>query len=41
VPSGVYAASEHFAGGQPASELLEAVDRAVREAIALANATIN
>lgn len=41
VPSGVYATSEQFAGGRPTSELVQAVDRAVREAIALANATID
>jgi FMN reductase len=41
VPSGVYGMSEQFADGRPAPELLGAVDRAVREAVALATAAID
>ena len=40
VPSGVYGTSEQFTDGKPAAELLRAVDRAVREAITFATATI-
>src|SRR6266852_2533285 len=40
VPSGVYGGSEQFADGKPAPELLRAVDRAVREAMAFATAAI-
>src|SRR6267143_1297289 len=36
VTNGVYATSGQFAGGKPGRELLEAVDRAVGEALALA-----
>jgi len=38
VAHGVYATSEQFADGTPAAELRAAVDRAVREAVALASA---
>src|SRR5213083_1796592 len=38
VAHGVYATSEQFAGETPAAELRAAVDRAVREAVALASA---
>lgn len=41
VPSGVYGSSEQFANGQVAPELLGAVDRAVREAVAFAAAAID
>jgi len=39
VASAVYATSEQFQDGQPGPELLQSLDRAVREAIALAAAT--
>ena len=38
VASGVYATSSQFQGGKPSRELLEAVERAVGEALALATA---
>ena len=38
IASGVYATSQQFADGKPGRELLEAVDRAVAEALALATA---
>ena len=38
VAHGVYATSEQFSNGTPAAELRAAVDRAVREAVALASA---
>ena len=38
VAHGIYATSEQFADGTPAAELCAAVDRAVREAVALASA---
>ncbi|PYO30281.1 MAG: FMN reductase (NADPH) [Gemmatimonadetes bacterium] len=38
IAHGVYATSEQFADGTPAAELRAAVDRAVREAVALASA---
>jgi len=38
VAAGVYGTSGQFQDGKPAAELLEAVDRAVREAWALAGA---
>ena len=38
VASGVYATSSQFQDGKPGPELLEAVDRAVGEALALATA---
>src|SRR5256886_17553688 len=38
VAHGVYATSEQFSNGTPAAELRAAVDRAVREAAALASA---
>jgi len=38
VASGVYATSSQFQGGKPGRELLEAVERAVGEALALATA---
>ena len=38
VAHGIYATSEQFADGTPAAELRAAVDRAVREAVALASA---
>jgi len=38
VAHGVYATSEQFSNGTPAAELRGAVDRAVREAVALASA---
>jgi len=38
IAQGVYATSEQFADGTPAAELRAAVDRAVREAVALASA---
>jgi len=41
VPSGVYGRSEQFADGKPAAELRRVVDRAVREALALAAAAID
>ncbi len=40
VASGVYATSAQFQDGKPGAELLEAVDRAVREALALAAAVL-
>ena len=39
VASGVYATGTQFQDGRPGPELLQAVDRAVREALALAGAT--
>ncbi|HEX4627427.1 MAG TPA: NAD(P)H-dependent oxidoreductase [Gemmatimonadales bacterium] len=41
VASAVYATSEQFADGTPGPALLQAVDRAVREALALAGGTID
>ncbi len=40
VASGVYATSAQFQDGKPGTELLHAVDRAVREALALAGAAL-
>lgn len=40
VASGVYGTSAQFTDGQPAPELLTAVDRAVREALALVGASL-
>jgi len=40
VASGVYATSGQFQDGKPGAELLQAVDRAVREALALAGAAL-
>jgi FMN reductase len=40
VASGVYATSGQFQDGKPGAELLQAVDRAVREALALAGAPL-
>ncbi|HMH83258.1 MAG TPA: NAD(P)H-dependent oxidoreductase [Gemmatimonadales bacterium] len=41
VASAVYATSAQFQDGKPGPELLRAVDRAVREALALAGATLD
>jgi FMN reductase len=41
VAGGVYATSGQFQDGKPTAELLQGVDRAVREAFALARATID
>jgi NAD(P)H-dependent FMN reductase len=41
VASAVYATSEQFADSTPGPALLQAVDRAVREALALAGGTID
>jgi hypothetical protein len=41
VASAVYATSAQFLDGKPGPELLRAVDRAVREALALAGATLD
>jgi len=41
VASGVYATSSQFQDGKPGPELLEAVDRAVAEALALATAGLS
>lgn len=40
VAGGVYATSDQFQNGKPGATLLEAVDRAVREALALAGAAL-
>ena len=40
VASGVYATSTQFQDGKPGAEVLQAVDRAVREALALAGAVL-
>ena len=40
VASGVYATSSQFADGKPGPELLQAVDRAVHEALALARVAL-
>src|SRR6266700_124800 len=41
IASGVYATSQQFTDGKPGRELLEAVDRAVAEALALATAGLS
>jgi len=41
IAGGVYATSQQFADGKPGRELLEAVDRAVAEALALATAGLS
>src|SRR5207249_11212790 len=41
IASGVYATSQQFTDGRPGHELLEAVDRAVAEALALATAGLS